>query len=72
MKSICNVTHIPLSIYKAGMFPCIKIQHLVVNLDGEVIWSLGRRWEGTPIWGNEENQDFSFIEGSRRDSGEQE
>jgi len=40
------------------MFPHVNIQHLVVNLDGEVFWSLGKRWEGTITWGNEENPRF--------------
>lgn len=43
------------------MFPHIKIQHLVVNLDGEVVWSLGKRWEGTTIQGKEENPRFEFY-----------
>lgn len=43
VKPIWNVTHVPLCIYKSEMFPNVNIQHLVVNLDGEVVWSLGKR-----------------------------
>lgn len=58
VKFIQSVTHIPLCLYKAGMFPHVNIQHLVVNLSGEVVWSLGNKREGTIIWGNEENPRF--------------
>lgn len=42
----------------SGMFPNVNIQHLVVNLDGEVVWNLGKSYEGTIVWGNEENPGF--------------
>lgn len=54
------------------MFPHVNIQHLAVNLDGEVVWSLGKRWRELQYGEMRKIQDFSFTEGSRRHSGEEE
>lgn len=72
VKSIWSVTHVPLCIYKVGVFPHVNIQNLVVNLDGKVVWSCEKGGRELQYGERRKIQVYSFIEGSRRDGDEQE